>query len=278
MNEIIIKTDWWSFGATIFSGLITAASTILAVIYTNRKTREQLKEQQIRFDSDKENDFKREKFVVIKPMLLSCTCIDLLERIILQNNFNRVLLLSGKDGFEFFENSEIANKDRYRMIQIKNETKNNIYNIQVTTNTIVINLETNNTLSYNTYNGISFLRGNESLILRLIDKKQFDFIISLRKEKIPVALRFESKIEYSTEARQRISYSFIIEIKEDSQIDYIEDGVNSVIDERKNLTIHLNPFKNLQDYANNLDRVGYAIQKTANIMQSNNTNMNNKMQ
>lgn len=35
--------DWWTFGATIFSGVITALATMAAIIYTNRKSNVQLK-------------------------------------------------------------------------------------------------------------------------------------------------------------------------------------------------------------------------------------------
>ena len=38
--------DWWTFWATIFSGIITALATMTAIIYTNRKSNAQLKEQE----------------------------------------------------------------------------------------------------------------------------------------------------------------------------------------------------------------------------------------
>ncbi|MBR2554920.1 MAG: hypothetical protein IKE94_08695 [Aeriscardovia sp.] len=34
--------DWLGFSATLFSGVITAIATIIAVVYTNRKTKQQL--------------------------------------------------------------------------------------------------------------------------------------------------------------------------------------------------------------------------------------------
>ena len=267
MDEIIIKTDWWMFFATIFAGCISAFATAFAVIYTNKKTRERLEEQQQRFDIQKEEEFKREKFVIINPMLLCATCTGLLDRIIVSNNFQRTLLLSGLDGFDFFEKKENAGIDKYRMIQFDNPSNNNIYNIQIDTNSILVNTESKETFQYQTYNGIYFLRSKESFILRLIDKKQFDLIISLRKKGILTGLRFECRITYSTEAKQRITYSFIIEIKNEYQINYIEDGVIKTVDEKENTEIRLTPFKNLQDYANNLDRAVFVYQKMASTMQ-----------
>lgn len=36
--ETEIATDWWTFGATIFAGILTALMTYIAVVYTNKKT------------------------------------------------------------------------------------------------------------------------------------------------------------------------------------------------------------------------------------------------
>ena len=48
--KVIVNTDWWAIAATILSGVIAATATIIAVVYTNAKTKEQLKKQQEKFD------------------------------------------------------------------------------------------------------------------------------------------------------------------------------------------------------------------------------------
>lgn len=40
MNEIVyVATDWWGFGATLATGILTAIATMAAVIYTNSRTK-----------------------------------------------------------------------------------------------------------------------------------------------------------------------------------------------------------------------------------------------
>jgi len=36
-------TDWWIFGATIFAGIMAAIATFFAVIYSNKKTAEDMR-------------------------------------------------------------------------------------------------------------------------------------------------------------------------------------------------------------------------------------------
>lgn len=50
--ETAIATDWWTFGATIFAGILTALMTYIAVVYTNKKTVEL-------YEKDKEYQNKR---------------------------------------------------------------------------------------------------------------------------------------------------------------------------------------------------------------------------
>ena len=83
----------------MFSGIITAAATFGAVVYSNWKTRQQ-------FLQDKEDSDKKNKYVVIKPTMLINTFAQVTERIIMSNDYNRKLLFSGKDGFAFYDDTE----------------------------------------------------------------------------------------------------------------------------------------------------------------------------
>lgn len=58
------------FGATIFSGVITALATMAAVIYTNKKSNAQLKEQEEKHALERKQQFQQSKYVVLKPTLL----------------------------------------------------------------------------------------------------------------------------------------------------------------------------------------------------------------
>lgn len=107
MNEIVyVATDWWGFGATLVADVLTANATMAAVIYTNSKTKKQLKEQEIRFENEQKEEYKRSRFVVIKPTLMLTTFTGLLDKLIVYNDYNRVLLFSGEDGFDFFDDRQ----------------------------------------------------------------------------------------------------------------------------------------------------------------------------
>lgn len=93
MDEIVyVATDWWGSGATLVAGILTAISTMAAVVYTNSRTKKQLKEQDIKFENERKEEYKRSKFVVIKPTLMLTTFTGLLDKLIVYNDYNRVLL------------------------------------------------------------------------------------------------------------------------------------------------------------------------------------------
>ena len=48
-------TDWWGAGATLLAGIITAIATIIAVVYTNRKTKQQLIAQEEKFAAEQKS-------------------------------------------------------------------------------------------------------------------------------------------------------------------------------------------------------------------------------
>lgn len=108
--------DWWTFGATIFSGVITALATMGAVIYTNQKSNAQLKKQEEKYALERKEQFQQSKYVVLKPTLLLMPLFGLLDRLIVQNDYNRVLLYSGEDGFEFFDDDQKRSGQKCRLL------------------------------------------------------------------------------------------------------------------------------------------------------------------
>ena len=66
LNEIIsLPSECWSSIATLIAGLLTAIATFGAVIYTNNRTKQQLKDQAIAFEKTRKEEFKQNKFVYI---------------------------------------------------------------------------------------------------------------------------------------------------------------------------------------------------------------------
>lgn len=59
VNEIVyVATDWWGFGATLVAGILTAIATMAAVIYTNSRTKKQLKAQEIKLKRSEKKNLK----------------------------------------------------------------------------------------------------------------------------------------------------------------------------------------------------------------------------
>lgn len=256
-----IATDWWGIGATILSGIITAVATMGAVIYTNNRTNKQLREQEEKHRKEQLEQFKLQKYVVIKPTLLVNSFVGILDKIIVQNEYSRVLLLSGDDGFEFFDDSKKRISQAWRMLLIENNNANDVKSVAISTKSILLNLDTDERYVYETYNAISLLRGKESIIVRLLNQTQYMKNVEMSKERIPSTLDFCCKIEYSTLAHQRITYTYQIRINNDNRIEIIKDGVENIVDEEDSLIIESTIFRNLQDYISGIDRSNYYWEK-----------------
>jgi len=262
MKELVyIATDWWSVGATILAGVLTAITTMAAVIYTNYRTKEQLKQQEIKFENERKEQLKQSKYVVIKPTLMLTSFMGVLEQLIVRNDFNRMLLFSGDDGFDFFDDTSKRSSQQCRMLLIENKSDCDIRGISVNTKSVLSNLNTEERMIYKTNNAASFLRGNESIIVRLANQGQYKKILELNKEKVPSSLDFYCKIEYSTLANQRISYVYKININNDHRIEIEKDEVESVVDLENSTCITPTIFRNLQDSIAGVDRAEYSWEK-----------------
>ena len=260
-NIIHVATDWWGIGATIFSGIITAAATMGAVIYTNHRTQKQFVEQEEKHRKELKEQFKLQKYVIIKPTLLLSTFAGILDKIIIQNDYNRVLLLSGDDGFDFFDDVNKRGTQTCRMLLIENKGANDIETVKISTKSVLLNMSTEERCTYETDNCISLLRGKESVIVRLTDQNQYMKILEMNKEKVSSLLDFYCKIEYSTLAHQRITYVYQIKISNDNRIEIIEDSIQNVEDEDNLLNTKVTVCRNLQDYISGVDRSNYYWEK-----------------
>ena len=262
MDEIVyVATDWWGFGATLIAGILTAIATMAAVIYTNSRTKKQLREQEIKFENERKEEFKRSKFVVIKPTLMLTTFAGLLDKLIVQNEYDRVLLFSGEDGFEFYDDKQKQCSQTCRLLTIENKTDIDISEVVISTKTALRNMDTDALWTYNTKNCASFLRGHESIIIRVTDQSQYEKILSMNADNVSSNLNFECRIEYSTLAGQRITYIYEIEIRNDRRIEVKRDGVEDVADITQKVALVPTTFRNLQDSISGIDRSAYSWEK-----------------
>ena len=251
-----IPTDWPTFWATLLSGILAAVATLLAVVYSNKKTRNQLLEEQ-------QKQEKKNKFIVIRPSYQLKRFDQILDNLIISNDYNRIILLSGDDGFDFYDNKDKQTTYLQRLLFIRNNSKNDIQNIYIDTKTILLNLDSNEKKKYDTSNFVKLLRSQETIIVRLANEEQFLSICEMNKKKIGSELSFACEIKYETLANQKINYGYEMIIKNDKQIEVLKDGIESVIDiigdastsEKQSI------FRNLQDSISSIDRSSYAWQK-----------------
>lgn len=259
--QVSVITDWWVIAATIISGILAATATLGAVIYSNNQTKKQLIQQENKFAEERREQYKRSKYVVIRPSLLLTSLNNLLDRLIVHDDYNRVLLFSGDDGFDFFDNPNKRSTQICRLLQIENYSLNDIIDVEIKTNTIMQNKDNNERLLYTTNNYIALLRSQERIIIRLTNQAQYESIIKMNHEKTPHDLQFTCSVVYTTLAEQRIQYRYQIAISNDKQIEIIYDGIESVVDSTNKQTFAASPFRNLQDYISSIDRSAYSWEK-----------------
>lgn len=232
-----------------------------AVIYTNQKSNAQLKKQEEKYALERKEQFQQSKYVVLKPTLLLMPLFGLLDRLIVQNDYNRVLLYSGEDGFEFFDDDRKRSEQKCRLLLIENKTDLDVKDVSIFTKTILRNMSTDEQITYTTNNCASFLRGHESIVLRLANQQQYEMILSMNERNLPSLLTFECVIEYLTLANQRIKYVYRININNDRRIEVESDGIELVQDDSEPLNQITTIFRNLQDYISGVDRNSYAWEK-----------------
>ncbi|MBE7708200.1 MAG: hypothetical protein E7Z88_05795 [Cyanobacteria bacterium SIG27] len=268
VNQTIFITDWWIFGATIFSGLLTATATLVAVIYTHKKTIET-------YEKDKDYQYKKDKLVIIKPYLKFCSFGNVIDELITYNNRERVLVLSSpKDGFDFYDDSEKLYTENHRLFCVKNESRNNLHALNVNIKT-KLTTESNAIIEEQYNNNIKLLRGGEEFILRVHNNEQRKKLWEQLDNNRQVELWFDVQITYSTEAKERIIYRFESKIQNIPETKVIEGKnvisnnakITIIKDEyQKDATMNLNNvetasvFRNLQDNIV-IDRANYLHKK-----------------
>ena len=261
--QVSVATDWLVIAATIISGIFSASATLVAVIYSNKQTKAQLKQQEEKFAEEREEQYRRSKYVVIMPSLILANFNSLLDRLIVQNDYNRVLLFSGNDGFDFFDDIDKRSMQLCRLLQIDNRSESDIVDIEIKTETILQNKDSNEKSTYATSNYTALLRAHERIAIRLANQHQYESIIKMNAGKVPHDLQFDCSIVYTTLAKQRIEYHYEVIISNDKRIEIVHDGIEKVENNSDKPFSATSPFRNLQDYISSIDRSAYSWEKMA---------------
>ena len=290
-----IATDWPMFWATLGAGVLAAFATVLAVLYTHRKTSSQYKEtmkvaaqrheevmkmteqrhkeELERFRKDKDEQIKANALVIIKPMIKYTTFHVIIENLIRNDIWDRVLLISGEDGFAFFDERETPRYECNKIFSLKNEIFfRDVKSLLIKTNSVLIS-DSGERTPYETNNFIDLLRSREEILFRLYGTEQRTKAMEYIEKRKRYTLEFKVVVDYLTLAEQQIKYEYeakIIDIPESIEIkgekkeyySFRTEGIKdkyTVLDE---ITIPKNQgetaFRNLQDYAQYVgDRVSY---------------------
>jgi len=246
-------SDWWIVGATIVAGVMAALATWVAVVYTNKKTVENYK-------NDIERQRKEDAMVIIKPTLMLNSFTGFLDMLIMRNTWHRALLFSGEDGFDFFDDVDKRWVQQCRILIISNESDNDIKSVKITTES-KLTTESDEVISYSTNNFTKLLRGKEDVVIRVLNQEQYKKVVELNKAQMSSELNFTCKVEYLTKANQQICYEYIIQIKNDKRIEIIKDEYEILTGVTLTNDIPATVFRNLQDAISSVDRSEYAWKK-----------------
>lgn len=255
--------DWVNVIVTIVCTIITSIFGTFTVIYSNRCTKRELEEQRKEIKAKEKDEYKKSKRVFVRISQRFASFNQLCDQIIAKNDFNRKLLFSGNDGFDFFDNSfndsNLWINRLYRILVIENLENNTIENITIVTKSVLKNLS-NKQISYETSNNLKILRQNESIFIRISNEEQDKEILYMCSNNIFNSLEFECKVCYSTLADERIEYIYQIVINDGKQIIVQRDEVEKQYDLIDKIEIKHTIFRDLQDHIV-VDRSGYMYKK-----------------
>ncbi|MFV0422267.1 hypothetical protein [Oleidesulfovibrio sp.] len=263
MNEIPLSaaSNNLSAIATLVAGVMTAAATIIAVMWSNKQTRKELIKQEERHAQERKAQFEQSKHVTIRPNLILTSFFELLDRLLVTNNYERVLLFSGDDGFEFYDNQNLQVNQTCRILKIANNSSNDIVNIQIKTYTTLYDKSIDKKTNYETTNHTNILRSGENILIRVANQEQFHAILEMNKNSTRSELIFECLISYTTLANQRITYQYEVAVQDDRRIEVKKDGIEHIESDVIDTPIEPSVFRNLQDSVSSVDRNSYYWQK-----------------
>jgi len=263
---IYVATDWSIFWATLGAGILTAIATVLAVVLTNKKTAE-------RYEQDKERQEKTNAMVVLKPMIKFTSFGAIIGSLIRNDIWERVLLISGEDGFSFFDDMEDPRYEWSKIFSLKNGVYfKDVNSLLIKTSSVLIS-ESGERTEYKTSNFIDLLRSMEEVVFRMYGTEQRIKIKGYEEKRERFTLDFKVDIDYLTLAGQQVKYEYeakIVDIPKSKEVDgvnkeyydfrteILKDGY-AILDE---VTIPKNQkataFRNLQDNAQVVgDRAAY---------------------
>jgi hypothetical protein len=257
-------TDWNMFGVTVSVGILSILSTVIAVWYTNKKTRDL-------YDETREVELQLSAMAVIKPSLKYAAFWEISEKLILDGNEERMLVLTSKeDGFGFFDDGGRWS-DIHCVFSISNECNNRAEHIKISTNTKLTTM-TDAEKSSSTENVVKLLREGERILFRVYSDEQQKIRENCIANKEVFKTEFLCTIDYLTTAEQQINYIYNVVITNSTKTDdkgnttYVRktEIIKDEYEPMKQATINKNaPASHFRDLQESLtsDGFGYKYRK-----------------
>ena len=194
-------TDWNMFFVALGVGILATIATIVAVWYTNKKTREL-------YEETRAEERKQNAMVIIKPMVKVSSFHVMIDNLIRNDIWDRVLLLSGKDGFTFFDERESARYRWDKILSLKNEVYfKDIKSLWIKTNSTLTD-DSGEETPYSADNYVELLRSREEIVFRLYSSEQKAKQESYMEKRKRIVLEFDIEINYLTLAGQQVKYEY----------------------------------------------------------------------
>jgi len=204
-------TDWNMFFVALAVGILSTLATIIAVWYTNKKTRDI-------YEETREEERNQNAMSVIKPSIRNASFTDIREKLILDNNEDRMLLLSSaKEGFEFYDDDE-RQGDYHFLLLIRNEGENTIRPVTIEVHS-ALKTTSEKELPDDFKCVVKLLRRNEGVVLRIHNTEQRDKYWECLGRKETIETIFKCTINYLTLADQQICYEYSIKVTDIPKFD-----------------------------------------------------------
>jgi hypothetical protein len=234
-----------------------------------RVNEERHNEELARYKADKERQEYENALVIIKPSLKYASFGEIRDRLMVEGNEERALLLSSNEGFEFYD--DISQRGyRHCIFSINNECQNRIEFINLDVSS-TITTATDAREPYNYKSAVKWLRKNEMILLRIHNNKQRDMRFECLDKKEVVTTVFDCTITYKLTTGQTICYEYSIKITEtpriegenkwfDRKTEPIKDDYRLVDGISSDSEFSASLFRDLQESLNQ-DRFGYRYQR-----------------
>lgn len=257
---VATSTDW----IMLTVALMGVVATVVTVFLTNRQTRKI-------YEETRTSESKNQALSLVKPILKNTAIWELREKLILDGNEERMLMLtSKKEGFDFYDNNSRSSEHHF-ILSVSNDGVERIEHIHFNISVILVTVSQAE-IPHSFTNVVKLLRNDERALLRLYSDEQQQKLSSSLENGDAVTTKLIVTVNYITTANEQICYSYDVVItetpKKDEQdkvrvtrkTEIIKDQYERIAVPTLDTTAQASPFRDLQENLTS-DGFGYRYRK-----------------